>query len=183
MKPEKGKKKETPLQSPKKNEPSKGLNFISGLFFNLIGAGVTIVFIYIIFNNVTGYNWMYFTMLKGNLEAIENAPNLTFAQRYEAKWGQEIGLINKVKAQTPDSAIILIPPRKLLTQIGFKSTQELPWLTYFLYPRKVVYEDDKDSSKIYAQANYVFAVNGWGLDKLNYRPEKPEAFMVLPLRR
>jgi hypothetical protein len=60
---------------------------------------------------------------------------------------------------------------------------EMPWLTYFLYPRKVVYEDDKDSSKLYAKANYILALNGWGMNKVNYQIQKPEAFMVLPLKK
>jgi len=182
VKPEKTKKKESVVKPQKKDEPSKGLTFISGLFFNLIGGVIACLAIYILFT-VKGYDWLYNTMLKNNFETIEKYPDLSVAERYELKWGGEIGYINKVKKQTPDSAIIIIPPRKLLTQAGFKSTQELPWLTYFLYPRKVVYEDDKDSSAIYKQANYILSVNGFGFDRVNYRIDKPEAFMILPLKK
>jgi len=199
MKPEKEKKKEKITQPVKKTEPSKGLGFMSGIFFNLIGGALAVLFIYVLFApwpsdadaptkeapkpNIQGYYWLYHIMLKGNFETIEKYPNLTIPQRYEAKWGGEIAYINRIKQSTPDSAVIIIPPRKLLTQAGFKSAVELPWLTYFVYPRKVVYEDDKDSSKIYNQANYILAVNGWGFDKVNYHIDRPEAFMILPLKK
>jgi len=183
MKPEKGKKKERAPQPAKKEDGSKSLAFLSAIFFNLIGGGLAVMFLYIIFSNVQGYDWLYNTMLKNNFETIEKYPNLTIPERYEAKWGGEIGYINRIKQQTPDSAIILVPPKKILTQAGFKSAVELPWLTYFVYPRKVVYEDDKDSSKLYSHVNYVLAVNGWGFDKVNYRIDKPEAFMILPMKK
>ena len=185
MKPEKGKKKEKVSQPVKKGDSAAGLTLLSGVFFNLIGGGIALVFLYVMFNNgnVQGYDWLYNTMLKGNFETIEKYPNLSMPERYELKWGGEIGYVNRIVKSTHDSAIIIIPPRKLLTQAGFKSTVELPWLTYFLYPRNVVYEDDKDSSKIYKQANYILAVNGWGFDRVNYRIDKPEAFMILPLKK
>jgi hypothetical protein len=59
---------------------------------------------------------------------------------------------------------------------------DLPWITYFLYPRRMVYEDDKGKSPLYAQATYVVSINGYGIDKLNYQV-KQEPFMVLPLRK
>jgi hypothetical protein len=201
MKPEKGKKKEKVNPPLKKEESSGGTAFFSWLFFNLIGGGIAAAVIYVLFSpwvsgteadelaktgklnpNIEGYYWLYNTMLKGNLETIDKYPDLTFAQRYEAKSG-EIGYVRRINQSTPVTAIIIIPPKKLLTQAGFKSAVELPWLTYFVYPRKVVYEDDKDSSALYAQANYILALQGWGLNKLSYRVDKPEAFMVLPLKK
>ena len=183
MKPEKGKRKERVSQPSKKAEPAKGLGFLAVVFFNLIGGGVALMFLYIIFNSVQGYDWLLNTMLKNNFETVEKYHNLNIAERYELKWGGEIGYVNRIKKSTPDSAIIIVPPKKLLTQAGFKSAVELPWLTYFVYPRKVVYEDDKDSSKIYNQATYILSVNGWGFDKVNYHIDKPEAFMILPLKK
>ena len=188
MKPEKGKKKEKPSPAAKEEQPKGSFN-ITAIFFNIIGAGVAWVVITILFSNVQGYDWLLNTMLKGNFETMEqNPPNPTVDQRYEIKWGGKIGMgeisyVNRIKQQCPDSAIIIIPPRKLLTDVGFKSMQEMAWLTYFVYPRKVVYEDDKDTTKLYGRANYVLAVNGWGMNKVNYQIQKPEAFMVLPLKK
>lgn len=192
MKPEKGKKKDKPVQPAKKQGPSKAGSSVTGWFFNIFGAFAALIFITVIFSNVQGYDWLMHTMLKQNFETIEqNPPDLTVPQRYEVKWGGRVGqgeisYVNRIKDQTPDSAIIIMPPRKQITDVGFKSMQEMPWLTYFLYPRKVVYEDDKDStnsSKLYARANYILALNGWGMNKVNYQIQKPEAFMVLPLKR
>jgi len=202
MKPEKGKKREgVPVQRKKEATPQSG-SFLSGVFLNVTGAGIAIIFIYFLFApwtagmedaeaakvlettrpNIDGYYWLYNTMLSGNLKTINNNPDLTIAQRYQIKSG-EIGYIYRIKELTPDSAIIIIPPKQLLLKVGFKSAVELPWLTYFVYPRKVVYEDDKDSSKLYQQATYILALNGWGLNKLNYRVDRPESFMVLPLKK
>ena len=208
MKPEKGKKKEKAPQPVKKEESLKGGSLFLNLLFNLIGGGAAMLFIYILFSpwtngmnaeerahitekstpNIQGYFWLYNIMLKGNDETMEANPGLSVPAKYELKWGGkpgygEISYFNRISQSTPDSAIIIVPPRKLLTQVGFKSAVELPWLTYFVYPRKVVYEDDKDSSNIYKRANYILSVNGWGLDKLNYQVEKPEGFMILPLKK
>jgi len=184
MKPPKPKKpNQPPARTVKKAEPAKDGGSVTKVLFNFLGVIVSVMIIYILFNSVQGYDWLYNTMLKGNLETIAKYPDLTIQQRYEAKWGSEIAYVNQIKNKTPDSAIILIPPRKLLTQVGFKSWQDIPWLTYFLYPRQIIYDDDKDSSSIYKQANYLVAINGWGIEKLNYRPEKPEGFMILPLKR
>ena len=56
MKPEKGKKREKTAQSPKKEDASKGLVLISGLFFNIIGGLVAVMVIYVLFSSVQGYD-------------------------------------------------------------------------------------------------------------------------------
>lgn len=211
MKPEKGKKKEKAPSAAAKSPGSTGTPFITVVILNIAGVAAAVWFVFRLFNfppveitreaidkgltldrmtymKVQGYDWMLNTMLKSNIDTINKYPDLNIDQRYELKWGGKVGYgeiayINRIKQQTPDSAIIIAPPRKLLTQVGFKSSAELPWLTYFVYPRQVVYEDDKDSSKLYARANYVLAVNGWGFDKLNYRVNNPQAFMILPLKK
>jgi hypothetical protein len=202
MKPEKGKKKEKPVQPVQKQTSSTNGPFFKSMLLNLIGGVLAATFIYFLFApwtagmedaeatkilesskpNIDGYYWLYNQMLANNLKTIAKYPDLTFAQRYEAK-SAEIGAISRIKQQTPDSAIIIIPPRKILAQAKLTSAEELPWLTYFVYPRKVVYEDDKDSSKLYSHANYIMELNGWGFDKLNYTVERPEALMILPLKK
>ena len=61
------------------------------------------------------------------------------------------------------------------------SMSDLPWITYFLYPRKFVYADSTGTST--KGANYIVSIGGWGLDRLTYPVEKPEAFMVLPITK
>ena len=169
----------------------------SAIIFNVIGAIVSVVLLSAFFQhhepdptNPTethlnaGYDWLLNSMLKGNLDLIEKNPDKTLQQRYELKWGQgEITYTDKIKTATPDSAIILLPPKKMLQEVGFKSMVDLPWITYFLYPRRIVYEDDKDKSALYAKSTYVVSINGYGLDKIGYPVSKPEPFMVLPIKK
>ena len=169
----------------------------SAIIFNVIGAIVSVVLLSAFFQhhepdpanpNEThlnaGYDWLLNSMLKANLDIIEKNPDKTLQQRYELKWGQgEITYTDKIKTATPDSAIILMPPKKTLQEVGFKSMVDLPWLTYFLYPRRMVYEDDKDKSPLYAKSTYVVSINGYGLDKVGYAVQKAEPFMVLPIKK
>ena len=169
------------------------------ILFNIVGVVVSAIFLTAFFQHHdpdpanpsethlnSGYDWMLNTMLAGNLKTIEENPEKTTRQRYEMKWGGgEISYTFKIKDQTPDTAIILMPPRKILTgpNVQFKSIVEIPWITYFLYPRRVVYDDEKDSSALYSKATYLVSVNGWGLDKVGHSVDKPEAFMVLPITK
>ena len=169
----------------------------SALMFNVLGAIVAGMLISAIFQHHepdqanpnethlnSGYDWLLHTMLVNNLKTIDENPDKTVQQRYELKWGQgEITYVNKIKEQTPETAIILLPPKKTIQEVGFKSVVELPWITYFLYPRRVVYEDDKDKSALYAQATHIVSINGYGIDKVRYAVEKTEPFMVLPINK
>lgn len=171
--------------------PSK----FTAVLMNIGGAVVAAIFLMVLFNHSepdaqnpepamnSGYDWLLNSMLKNNLETIDQHPDLTVQQRYEAKWGGEISYFLQVKNKTPETAVVLLPPKAMLKESGFKSVVDLPWATYFLYPRKVVYEDDNGKDSLYAKADFLMSVNGWGLNKLNYTIEKPEGFMVLPLKK
>jgi hypothetical protein len=150
----------------------------------------------------SGYDWMLNTMLKGNLEMIEKNPDKNLQQKYELKWGPgEIICVNEIKAKVPDTAIVLLPPAQLFKELGYVMTQtgpviqrldqpncknfsmsDLPWITYFLYPRRFIYADSVHS-QLYAQASYIVSIGGWGLDKVKYTVDKPEPFMVLPITK
>ena len=150
----------------------------------------------------SGYDWLLNTMLKGNLEMIDKNPDKNLEQKYELKWGPgEIIYVNEIKAKVPDTAIVLLPPAQLFKQVGYIMTQtgpviqkldqpncknfsmsDLPWITYFLYPRKFVYADSVNSA-LYARASYIVSIAGWGLDKVKYTVDKPEPFMVLPITK
>ena len=153
------------------------------VMINLGGAAVAGIIIMMLFSSVSGYDWLLNTMLKGNLETIEKYPDLTPQQRYEAKWGGEINYLFQIKNSTPDSAIIILPPRETILEAGFKGLHELPHTTYFLYPRIVIYEDDKAKYPQYAKATYLVSVNGWGLDRFSPAVANPQPFMVLPLQQ
>lgn len=188
-----------PKAKAKAGEKTPGASPIrfSAIIFNIAGAIVSVMLLSAFFQhheadqaNPTethlnaGYDWLLNSMLKANLDIIDKNPEKTLQQRYELKWGQgEITYTDKIRQATPDSAIILMPPKKTLQEVGFKSMVDLPWLTYFLYPRRMVYEDDKDKSALYGKSTYVVSINGYGLDKVGYPVEKPEPFMVLPIKK
>ena len=149
----------------------------------------------------SGYDWLMNTMLKGNLETIDKNPDKTLQQKYELKWGPgEIEYVAQIKAIVPETGTVLLPPATVFKQVGYVMTQtgpvvqragepncksfsmsDLPWITYFLYPRKFVYADSTGTST--KGANYIVSIGGWGLDRLTYPVEKPEAFMVLPITK
>jgi hypothetical protein len=70
-----------------------------------------------------------------------------------------------------------------LLDAGLKGMVELPHTTYFLYPRTVIYEDDKAKYPQYTKATYLVSVNGWGLDRFSPAVANPQPFMVLPLQQ
>lgn len=172
-------------KSTKTNSQNSSGNFMK-VVANVGGGIIAGIFLMILFQHdeasQNGYDWLLNTMLINNLKTIEQYPNLNTQQKYEAKWGgSEISYVYRIKNETPDTSIILLPPKKTIAEVGFKSTVDLPWITYFLYPRKVVYEDEKATNPNYAKANYLVSLNGWGLERSKTLIEKPEAFMILKL--
>jgi hypothetical protein len=181
MKPSKPTKETLQRQSSpqRPQQQNSGGGFLS-FMINLGGAVAAVVIIMALFNNVEGYDWLLNTMLKGNLETIEKYPNLTTQQRYEAKWGGEVNYLFQIKNSTPDSAKILLPPRKTMVEVGLKSFNDIPHVVYFLYPRKVIFADD--SKAVASNANYLVSVNGWGLERLKEPITNPQPFMILPIK-
>jgi hypothetical protein len=177
-------------------QPGKAAIRFSAVMFNIVGAVAGIMLISAIFQHHepeaanpgethmnAGYDWLLNSMLANNLKTIEENPDKTTQQKYEMKWGPgEILYTNKIKLATPENAIILLPPKSIIQAVGFKSVVDLPWITYFLYPRQIVYEDSI-KSPLYDRANYIVSINGWGLNKTGYPVDKPEQFMVLPIKK
>lgn len=185
----------TPKAKPGKSAPS-GPNRFTAILFNVGGAILAGLFIMFIFQHHepsqtdpsethfnSGYDWLLNSMLKNNLETIEKNPDKTIQERYLLKWGTaEIVYIDSMKKLTPDTAILMLPPKSVTTAVGFKSMVDLPWVVYFLYPRRVVY-GDSIHDPLYDKADYLVSINGWGLDKVKTPVEKPAPFLVLPLHK
>ena len=149
----------------------------------------------------SGYDWLINTMLKGNLETIEKNPDKSITEKYQLKWGPgEILFVNQIKSQVPENATVMLPPAKLFKEVGYVMTQtgpmvqragepncktfsmsDLPWITYFIYPRKVVYADSTGTSL--KGATYIVSIGGWGLDRVKYQVDNPQSFMVLPITK
>ena len=183
---------------------------MSAILFNVIGAVVSAILLSALFKHneenpagpTSGYDWLLNSMLKGNLETIEQNPDKTTEQKYEMKWGPgEILYVEQIKKMVPDTATVMLPPVKLFKEVGFVMTQtgpmvqradqpnckafsmvDAPWITYFLYPRKVVYADSV-STPLNSKASYIVSIGGWGLDQVGYTVDKPVSFMVLPIKK
>ncbi|MDD5231399.1 MAG: hypothetical protein PHC43_08725, partial [Candidatus Marinimicrobia bacterium] len=55
------------------------------------------------------------------------------------------------------------------------------WSTYFLYPRRLVYEAEKEKNPFYDKVDYVAIVNFWGYDKLEYEVAQKIKLNILPV--
>lgn len=194
MKPADKPKKVIPASAkPKPGKPSGGVGF-GAVIFNVVGVIVAGVIIMLLFQHNeptgpedihvnSGYDWLLNSMLKNNLDLIDKNPDKTLDEKYLLKWGTaEIVYIDSVRKLTPETAIVMLPPKSVLLTVGFKSVVDLPWVTYFLYPRQVVY-GDSIRDPLYDKANYLVSLNGWGLDKMKTPVERPTPFMVLPLNK
>ena len=82
-----------------------------------------------------------------------------------------------------------MPPDSILVTKGKKSEfsefiVRKGWANYFVYPRKLIYEDEKaDFPQLYQQATHVAIVNYWGYDKLLYQVKNKNKYSVMPINR
>jgi len=137
------------------------------------------------FNN--GYKWTFETLIKQNLITIKKYKKLKIEQKYEAKVGFNYQFLNFINKNTPQDAIIIMPPDSVFLPVNKKSDFQKfitykGWPNYFVYPRRLVYEKDKDINPLYIKATHVAIVNYWGYHKLPYNVKTRNKYSVLPLK-
>ena len=155
---------------------------------NMVGLFLSVLFILILYYNFSGYKWLWDSLVIRNLEIISQYPNMSIENKWEAKCKFDYTYVNFIKKNTPEDAIILMPSYNEILPKGEKSDflktaggiKNKAWATYFLYPRKLVYEDEGDSNPYYDKANYVAIVNFKGYDRLNYPVEHKVKHHILP---
>ena len=113
--------------------------------------------------------------------------NLTYDQKMEAKLGFNFRFLNNIKLNTPEDAIIIMPPDSIFYPKGKKSyftdfMGSVGYTGYFVYPRKLVYAGRSQTVELYKKATHVAIVNFWGYEKLAYQVDKKEQFTVLPIQ-
>ena len=124
-----------------------------------------------------GYRWMYEDLLKKNMVTIKKYPEYSLEQRYQMKMGFSMAYIDYVKQNTPDTAVILFPDHQIISDtkdpkqnfsgmVGWCSTKYGYYR--FLYPRKVVFESEKEQSPFFEKITHVAIINGWGYEYLSY---------------
>ena len=160
---------------------------------NLMAVLVCFILLFVLQKRVSGYNWVWQTLIKENLEMQKKMPNLTEQQKGEAKLGYDITYINFLNENTPKDAVILFPDASVITkdttadQPKFRTTggglYTALWVQYFAFPRKIVFENEKDKNPNYKKITHVAIVNYWGYQFIPYEVDKSNRLGVLPIRK
>lgn len=160
----------------------------SKLKINLLIALGVIGLLYLLYKTVPGYN--YFVkrqVIKESRLILENF-SFTLDQKYQVELKRDYKFIKYVKENTPDSAVILMPPpdvfkNTIFNQRGAWGIKSKIWSTYFLYPRILIQENERDMyPELYNRITHAMVINQWGLNKLNYRVKRRMYYTVLPIR-
>ena len=61
--------------------------------------------------------------------------------------------------------------------------QTKAWATYFLYPRKLVYDKEKETNHYYKEISHVAIANYGDYSYLEYEVKRKKKYDVLPVRR
>lgn len=196
-----------PLQQPTVEKSAGSGSWFTFLFkpYNLLFGFIAVMFLVWCNKNVLSYNWVYNSLLKDGYKycgLVQNEINnrsrgvsdpkmksqIAYDTKYEAKIGVEFMVLKMIRDNTPPNAIILFPPPLILTQkttnltlryeIGMK-----PWASHFLYPRTIVYDQERGKNPFYDKAQYIFVLHGWGFDRLDYEPKQRNQVDILPLHK
>lgn len=111
---------------------------------------------------------------------------LNYDKRLEAKLGFTAIYLHMLRNNTPKTAVILMPPDSVFFPKGGKSqfnslVLNKSWASYFVYPRKLVYEREQDTvllNKAIA-ITHVAIAEYWGYQKLSYTLPSRERYTVL----
>lgn len=145
---------------------------------------LSIILVSYMFLKQPGYNWVYFGLLKKNMETIRKYPRLTFEQKMQMKLGTSYEYLLYLKRATPENAIILYPESKAFREKDSPFTQNIDnkiYATRFLYPRKLILESERKTSKYTNKITHVAIVNGKGKEKLSYPVDSAFQHGILPV--
>jgi len=203
--------KKAPLANPSQQvtieQNNSNGNWLFFLFkpYNLLFGLIAVLFLSWGNMTIRSYNWVYKDLLKGGYEycgmvqkeidkrtrSVSNAAakrQIAYDTKYEAKIGTEYLILKMIRDNTPPNAVILFPPPLILTQktnyftLRYEITMK-PWPSHFLYPRTIVYEQEKGKNPFYDKAQYIFVLHGWGFDHLDYEPQQRNVADILPLHK
>jgi hypothetical protein len=192
------------IKEPKEKEATSWFSFLFKPY-NLLFGIIALFFLMWCNTSMPSYHWVYDGLLKGGSEYCKmvqqeidkrtqnitdpiKRQNIEYDTKYEAKLGIEYMFLKFIREATPKNAIILFPPSNVLTQKtdyltlkGEVTTKT--WVSHFLYPRTIVYEQEKGKNPYYKKAQYIVVLHGWGFDHLDYTPSQRNTVDVLPLHR
>ncbi|MDD6209404.1 MAG: hypothetical protein PUB21_02230 [Bacteroidales bacterium] len=178
-------KKKTKMPEP----PEKGFWGTLRILFSWRSLLLGIIGLFLLKIAVTtdrGYDFVYNRLLLTNWRYINKNKQFSLDERLFAKLGFSYAIMAQIKENTPDSAVILFPKKEYILE---KGSQEIRpevahkvWVTSFLYPRKIVYEDERGKNPFFDKADFVVIMNGKGYNLIEYEwPEKGE-YALLPVK-
>ena len=134
-----------------------------------------------------GYNFVCHRLLFSNWEFIQEHKNLSYDQKLISKLGFSYVYVDHLKKNTPESAVILFPKKEYIRQKGSQEIRDeitnKVWLASFLYPRKTVFEDERETNPLFKQANYAAIINTQGYNLLEYDVEQKIEYALLPIKQ
>jgi len=145
-------------------------------------------FFYVLTEKNKGYQWTLNTLLLDNLENMKKLKKLSTEDRLKAKLGFTGSYLGYINSHTPENAIIIMPPDSAYKTGNDKKILDnfiktLGWANYFVYPRKLISEQDKEKyAAVYDSAQFVAIIDYWGYDKLEYKVNQKTQFNVLPIK-
>ena len=178
-------------KSDKKNEAAEAKGQVSRLsaFFGwrslLLGVcGILLIHLAVSFNR--GYGFVVNNLLISNWKFIKENKSLSPEERYMSRLGFTYAFVDYIAKSTPETAVLLFPEKEYIRAKGSQEIREemthKVWLASFLYPRKVVFEDERGVNPLVEQADYVVIVNGKGYDSLEYEVSQKGEYAVLPVK-
>lgn len=178
-----GKKKKSAPGSPADKKPS----YTWRVFKNLILLVATFFFTQAIRKDGAGYQWVFENLIEDNLKMIKKYKKLNHDERLQAKLGYTAAYLSFIAKNTPENAVILMAPDTVFNPPGQKSDfnnfiRERGWASYFVYPRKLVYEHEKELfPDMYERVTHVAIANYWGYQKLPFQVPNKVKHTIIPL--
>ncbi|MDR3137904.1 MAG: hypothetical protein LBT73_03395 [Tannerellaceae bacterium] len=153
---------------------------------NILALAIAWTLVWFAYKGVPSYAWIHDSLLRGNYTLAKEHHALSQDQRREMKLGFAFRYINFIREQTPDSAVILMPPWDAYPKSDFGDAEVFNklWRLRILHPRRIVdaYELDTALNCFADRITHVAIVNGWGYEHLPYpQPPNPPAYAVLPI--
>lgn len=136
------------------------------------------------YRTVGGYQTLWSDMVNAKMAEIrkieEAYPDLNIHGRFSTKFGLDYQLMQGIVQQTPDDAVIYIPPKEIWpARYKHMPGKREAWLSFFLYPRKVYLAKSKDQAPP-EDCTHIVLVEGWGEEFVPYSltPQQRQQVLV-----
>lgn len=175
----------------KESPKTEGNSTKDNIFKKAMIAFAMVCFVVVIFKENIGYNWVWTSLVQENLKLISKNRKMDYGQKIQAKMGIDGAVLHYIIQKTPQDAIILLPPEKILMNdsASYDFTSKLGgiksrnWALDLVYPRKLVYFDEIDKNIWKDKITHVMVFDGWGLQYLSYSPSELSNLDVYPINK